>query len=345
VVGAGLAREEVRDVRVVLLEAFNAPLRISERGLPVARPDQVLVRVEASGVNALDIEIRDGRAPQARVNPPAVLGLDLAGVVVLTGRDVPGFRAGDEVYGLTGGVADLPGSLAEFAAVDARLLALKPSAVSMREAAAMPLAVLTAWEGLVDRAGVHHGQRVLVHGGAGGVGHLAVQLARAFGAEVFATGAPRSLATIESLGAVPIDYTTTPVEEYVGRCTGGDGFDIVLDTIGGPTLDASFAAVRAHTGHVVSTRGWGSHSLTPLSRRAATFSGVFTLLPLLTGIGRARHGRILRAVAALADSGALRPVLDPRRFGLEGTADAHEQVENGTSDGKVVIEHAHGSAP
>ncbi|MFC3502834.1 zinc-dependent alcohol dehydrogenase family protein [Micromonospora krabiensis] len=325
-------------MRAVLLHEFGGPLTLTEIEEPVAGPGQVLVRVAASGVNPLDTKIRAGKAAHARTRPPAVLGMDLAGVVAAVGPEVTGFAPGDEVYGLTGGVGDLQGSLADYAAVDARLLARKPESLSMRAAAALPLAVITSWEALVDRARVSTGHRVLVHGGAGGVGQAAIQIARARGAAVFATGSARSMPTITRLGATPIDYTTSSVEEYVARHTGGEGFDIVFDTVGGATLDASFAAVRTYTGHVVSALGWGTHSLAPLSFRGATYSGVFTLLPMLSGRGREHHGEILRAASALADAGGLTPVLDDRRFTLATVADAHTLVESGTATGKVVID-------
>ncbi|MFD1657194.1 zinc-dependent alcohol dehydrogenase family protein [Streptomyces caeni] len=325
-------------MRAVVLEQFGTPLVLARVEDPVPGPGQVLVRVEASGVNPLDTKIRAGRAAHAQSRLPAVLGLDLAGVVEETGPDVTGFAPGDEVYGLTGGVGDLQGSLAEYAAVDARLLAPRPASMTLREAAALPLVVITAWEGLVDRAGVHSGQKVLIHGGAGGIGHVAVQIARARGAEVFATGSTASLETIRRLGATAVDYTATSVEDYVAEHTGGEGFDIVFDTVGGTTLDASFAAVRTYTGHVVSALGWGSHSLAPLSFRGATYSGVFTLLPMLTGRGREHHGDILREAAALADEGALKPLLDPRHFTLSTVMDAHAAVESGTAEGKVVVD-------
>ncbi|SCF05173.1 NADPH:quinone reductase [Micromonospora coriariae] len=325
-------------MRAAVLREFGVPLRVDEIDQPTARVGQVLVRVVASGVNPLDTKIQAGKAAHARIQLPAVLGLDLAGVVAAVGDGVTGFEPGDEVYGLCGGVGDLPGSLAEYAAVDARLLAHRPRTLSMRESAALPLAAITSWEGLVDRARVGAGQKVLVHGGAGGVGHVGVQLARARGAEVYATGAPTSMGAIESLGAVPIDYTSTTVEEYVERCTAGEGFDIIVDNVGGATLDASFAAVRRYHGHVVSALGWGSHSLAPLSFRGATYSGVFTLLPMLTGRGREHHGEILREIAALADAGALRPRLDPRLFTLDTVMDAHRLVADGASDGKVVVD-------
>jgi NADPH2:quinone reductase len=325
-------------MRALVLEEFGTPLVLKDIEKPTAGPGQVLVRVKASGVNPLDTKIRAGKAPHAKRILPAVLGLDLAGVVEQVGDGVTGFAPGDEVYGMTGGVGDLQGSLAEYAAVDARLLAHKPASLSMQEAAALPLVVITAWEGLVDRAQVRKGHKVLVHGGAGGIGQVAVQIARARGAEVYATGSARSLETIQRLGATPIEYTTTTVEEYVAKYTGGEGFDIIFDTVGGKTLDASFTAARTYTGHVVSALGWGTHSIAPLSFRGATYSGVFTLLPMLTGRGREHHGEILREVAALADSGLLKPVLDPRRFTLDTVADAHTAVETGATTGKVVVD-------
>jgi NADPH:quinone reductase len=321
-------------MRAVVLEEFGGPLILSEIAKPTPGPGQVLVRIAASGVNPLDTKIRAGKAGHARSVLPAVLGLDLAGVVEEVGADVTGFAPGDEVFGMTGGVGDLQGSLAEYAAVDARLLARKPPALTMRQAAALPLVFITAWEGLVDRAGVHAGQKVLVHGGAGGIGHVAVQLAQARGAQVFATGSPRRL------GATPIDYTSTSAEAYVDEHTGGEGFDIVYDTVGGETLDASFTAARTYTGHVVSALGWGTHGLAPLSFRGATYSGVFTLLPMLTGRGREHHGEIMLQAAALAEAGALEPRVDTRHFTLATVAAAHELVERGEADGKVVVDVA-----
>jgi NADPH2:quinone reductase len=324
-------------MKAIVLDKFGTEpvLRSIER--PSPGRGEVLVRVEASGVNPLDIKIMAGAAGHARVTPPMVLGLDLAGVVAGIGAGVTGFDVGDEVYGLTGGVGDRQGSLAEYAAVDADLLALKPAHLSMTEAAALPLAAITAWEGLVDRAGVHAGQTVLVHGGAGGVGHVAVQLAVARGATVFATGSARDLDALRSLGAEPIDHRATSVEKYVAAATGGDGFDVIFDAVGGATLDASFAAVRTYSGHVVSILGWGTHSLAPLSFRGATYSGVFTLLPLLTGEGRAHHGEILTATAALVDAGLMTPTVDPTPYDLETVAAAHRAVASGKSRGKVTV--------
>ena len=324
-------------MQAALLDGANQPFRIASVVRPKPGRGEVLIRISASGVNPLDLKIRAGQAGHARHPLPAVLGIDLAGTVETVGSDVSAFRAGDEVYGMTGGVGGVPGSLAQYAAVDAALLARKPANLSMREAASLPLIIITAWEGLIDRAGVHAGQRVLIHGGAGGVGHVAVQLARARGAQVFATGSAANIAYITELGATPIDYGTTTVEQYVARHTDGNGFDLIYDTVGGATLDASFNAVRRF-GHVVSALGWGTHALAPLSFRAASYSGVFTLLPLLTGEGRAHHGDILRETASLVEAGKLRPRLDPRRFSLSNVDAAHEALADRSARGKIVVD-------
>jgi NADPH:quinone reductase-like Zn-dependent oxidoreductase len=325
-------------MRALIVDVVNGPLRLVSIPRPVPGPGQVLVRIKASGVNPLDGKIRSGQAAHARQPLPAVLGMDLAGTIEALGEGVSGWLPGDEVYAMATGIGGAQGSLAQFAVVDARLLAHKPGNLSMRETAGLPLVLITAWEGLVDRARVRAGQKVLIHGGAGGGGHVAVQIARAFGAEVFATGSAGQQAIIESFGATFIDYRKSSVEDYVAEHTGGEGFDIVYDTVGGETLDASFKAARVYEGHVVSCLGWGQHSLAPLSFRAATYSGVFTLLPLLTGKGGEHHGQILRDAAKLIEAGKLKPLLDPRQFTLQTAEAAHELLAGGAAQGRLVIE-------
>ena len=320
-----------------LVESPDGEFRETKIPQPALAAHQVLVRIAASGVNPLDTKIRAAKAPHARQPLPAVLGLDMAGTVEAVGPGVTAFRPGDEVYGMVGGVGGHQGTLAEKIVADANLLAHKPRNLTMRQAAALPLSVITAWEGLVDRATLHDGQKVLIHAGAGGVGHIAVQIARAFGADVFATVSPEKTQIVADFGATPINYRAMSVEEYVATHTGGQGFDIVYDTVGGATLDASFAAVKRYTGHALSCLGWGSHALAPLSFRGATYSGVFTLLPLLTGEGRAHHGEILTRAAALAEAGKLRPLLSEQRFSTADIAAAHALVASG-SVGKVIVE-------
>ncbi len=320
-----------------LVEGTDGKFREVELARPVLEGNQVLVKIAASGVNPLDTKIRRNTAAHAQQPLPAVLGLDMAGTVEEVAPGVSGFRPGDEVYGMVGGVGGLQGTLAQLTAVDADLLAHKPQNLSMREAAALPLSIITAWEGLVDRAKVHADQTVLVHAGAGGVGHVAVQIAQAFGAKVFATVSPEKKSVVEGFGAFPINYRSVSVEKYVALHTEGKGFDIVYDTVGGATLDASFAAVKRYTGHVLSCLGFGSHSLAPLSFRGATFSGVFTLLPMITGESRAHHGEILGQAAALVEAGKLKPLLHDQRFTTADIAVAYTLVEASVL-GKVIVE-------
>ena len=302
-------------MRAALLTAAQADFTLADLPMPEPKAGEVRVRIIASGVNPLDTKIRAGVAAHARQPLPAVLGMDLAGVVETVGEGVTAFKPGDEVYGMATGIGGLQGSQAEYAAVDADFLALKPEALDFRQAAALPLVVITAWEGLMDNARLQPGQTVLVQGGAGGVGHVAVQIAKAFGARVFATASKDDFDYLASIGATPIDRDT-PVADYVAQHTGGEGFDIVYDTVGGPAIDAAFEAVKTR-GHVTSALGREAHNLAPLSLRAATYSAVFTLLPLLTGKGRKHHGNILREIARLADAGQLAPRIDPRHFGLD----------------------------
>ncbi|WP_332730455.1 zinc-dependent alcohol dehydrogenase family protein [Pseudomonas sp. ESBL2] len=323
-----------------IAESAQTPLVVRHIARPVPGKGQVLVRIHAAGVNPLDTKIAIGAGAHARQELPAVLGLDLAGTVVELGEAVDGFTPGQEVFGMAGGIGGAQGTLAEYIAVDARLIASKPHALGMREAAALPLVFITAWEGLVDHANVRSGQRVLIHGGAGGVGQVAVQLAKARGAEVYATGSVGNLDFIRALGATAIDYQTQRVEAYVEQFTAGEGFDIVYDTVGGSTLDASFKAVKPYTGHVLSCLGWGQHSLAPLSFKSATYSGVFTLAPLLTGKVREHHGSILREAAVLANAGQLAIRVDPQQFALDEVNDAFRQVAEGRGRGKTVIQLA-----
>lgn len=325
-------------MRAVFVDVLkeNSNLRLAEIECPTPKDNQVLVRIQASGVNPIDVKIRTGKAPYAKAQVPAILGMDLAGVVEKVGSNVTGYRVGDEVYGLTGGLNGIPGTLAEFAAVDPDFLAKKPTHLSMREAAAIPLVYLTAWEGLVDRARIQPGQKVLILGGSGGVGHIAVQIAKAFGAEVFATASPEKHPMVKECGATPIDRKM-PIDQIVETFTQCKGFDIVYDTVGGSALEDAFKAVRNY-GHALSCVGFAQQDLKPISFRGASYSGVFVLLPALTGEGRLHHGNILREATKMAETGKLHPVVDPRRFTLETADQAHHALMQGTAFGKLVID-------
>src|SRR5579871_3521022 len=182
-----------------IVDEPNGAFRRIELPRPEPGARQVVVRIHAAGVNPLDTKIRAGHAEHARQPLPAVLGVDMAGTVEEVGAGVTEFRPGDEVYGMVGGVGGLQGTLAEFVAADAVLLARKPKLLTMQQAAVMPLVTITAWEGLVDKANVQPGQTVLIHAGAGGVGYAAVQIALARGAQVYATVSQDKRAFVEAL--------------------------------------------------------------------------------------------------------------------------------------------------
>lgn len=321
-------------MKAALLQEVKSPLRVISVTRPTPGTGEVLVRIAAAGTNPLDAKIQAGEAAHARQPAPAILGLDMAGTVEAVGTGVTRFRVGDDVYGMVGGVGGNPGTLADYVSADERLLASKPANLTMREAAVLPLVTITAWEGLVDRVGVRAGQSLLVIGGAGGVGHVVVQLGLAFGADVHATGNPASRAVIEHLGAHFIDRNA-PITDAVRELTGGRGFDIVYDTVG--ALDTAFAAV-ARFGHVTSSLGWGTHPLAPLSFKGGTYSGVFTLTPLIEGEGREHHGEILEQARLLVEAGKLLPLVDPRRFTLDEANAAYAALKRGDGIGKIAID-------
>ncbi|MEO1129753.1 MAG: zinc-dependent alcohol dehydrogenase family protein [Planctomycetota bacterium] len=328
-------------MKATLLHSYSdgALLQPGEVDTPAVKPGHLLVRIAASSVNTVDTKIRKmggpgGLAPQT----PAILGMDFAGTVEAIGDDVHGYALGDEVYGCAGGLGALPGTLAESICADARLLAHKPKTLSMREAAALPLVAITAYEG-VTRARVAPGQKVLVHGGSGGVGHVALQLAKHLGAEVYSTGGGKpQLELIERLGGTAINYKTESVESYIAAHAGGVGFDVVFDTVGDRNMLNSFEAVRL-SGDVVTTTTMCELDLTSAHLKGLTLHIVFMLIPMIHDIGRETHAEILREVAHIVDGGGLTPVLDASRFTLDEAAAAHAHLESGRAMGKVVIEH------
>ncbi len=304
---------------------------------PQVKAGHVLIKVAATSVNTVDTMIR-AMGDDLPIAPalPAVLGMDFAGTVEEVGEGVTDYKIGDEVYGCAGGLADLQGTLAEYMVADAKLIALKPQNLSMREAAALPLVAITAYEGLM-RAGISEGQKVLVHGGSGGVGHVALQLARYFGAEVYSTGGgDNQLALIEKLGAYPINYKTETVADYVAKYTEGAGFDVVFDSVGGENMANSFEAA-ALNGQVASTVAMVNMDLSLAHFKGLSLHVVFMLIPMLHNIKREEHGKILNELSQIVEAGELTPVLDNEMFSLEQTGKAHERLASGKALGKVVI--------
>ena len=327
-------------MKAMVIGDFGGPevFEAAELAKPEVKPGHVLVRIAASSVNTVDTMIRQmGRDLPISPEPPAVLGMDFAGTVEAVGDGVSAFAEGDEVYGCAGGLMELQGTLAEYMLADARLVARKPKNLSMREAAALPLVGITAYEGL-QRAGIENGQRVLVHGGAGGVGHVALQIARHLGAVVYATGSSdKQLALIEELGATGINYRTETVADYVGSHTGGAGFDLVFDSVGGANMLNSFEAAKLN-GQVASTVAMVELDLSLAHFKGLSLHVVFMLIPMIHDHGREAHGRILEAISAIVEAGNLKPVLDDNRYSLAEAGAAHARLASGEAMGKIVVE-------
>ena len=317
----------------------DSVFEVADVAKPEAKPGEVLVNIAASSVNTVDTMIRKmGKELPLSPDTPAILGMDFAGTVEAVGEDVSEFSVGDEVYGCAGGLADLPGTLAEYIAADKRLMAKKPKNLSIREAAALPLVGITAYEGLM-RAGVESGQKVLVHGGSGGVGHVALQLAKHFGADVYSTGGgEKQLALIEQLGGTPINYKTEAVAQYVEKYTGGVGFDVVFDSVGGLNMANSFEAA-ALNGHVASTVAMCELDLSVAHFKGLSLHVVFMLIPMLHNYKREQHAATLQSLAQFVEASGLTPVLDETGYSLEQAGEAHARLESRQAMGKVIIEH------
>ncbi|MET9265755.1 zinc-binding dehydrogenase [Amycolatopsis sp. NPDC004079] len=306
-------------VELVRFGAADAAFAARELPRPVPGPGQVLVRVAATSVNPLDLQTRRGDY-RDQVALPAVIGNDVSGVVVETGPGASDFEPGDEVWYLAPVFAG-QGTYAEYHVVDQALVARKPEGLSHVEAAGLALVGITAWEALVERAAVRAGERVLVHGGAGGVGSVAVQLASALGAEVVTTARERDHEFVAGLGAdAAIDFSAG---DYVPQVRALGGVDVVLDTVGGDTLARSPEAL-ADRGRVVSIvdipepqnllAAWGVN---------ATYHFLFV------SPGRAK----LEALTRLIEQGKLRPVIGAV-LPLADIASAHALVEGGSAGGR-----------
>ncbi len=307
---------------------------------PELKSGHVLIKVAATSVNQIDCKIRAGVVSAIAPDFPAILHGDVAGVIEAIGPDVSGFKVGDEVYGCAGGLKGTAGALAEYMLADARLIAHKPRSLSMQQAAALPLVSITAWEGLFKRAQLTDKKSILIHGGIGGVGHIAVQLARWRGAQVFTTVLrDEDFSLAKSLGAdTVINAKEETLETYLSGLTHNRGFDIVFDTVGGPNLDKSLLAA-SENGAVVATAARSTHDLTPMHSKGLSLHVIFMLLPILKNQRREEHGKILEEVAKIADEGKLKPLVDPHVFSLVTVKDAHALLESGQAKGKVVISY------
>jgi alcohol dehydrogenase len=308
---------------------------------PQPRDTDLLVQIHAASINPVDFKIRDGKLkPVLRYRLPIILGSDLSGVVVEVGAGVRGFKPGDEVYARAD--KDRIGTFAEYIAIREESVAPKPKSLSMEEAASIPLVALTSWQSFVERAALQPGQKVLIHAGSGGVGTIAIQLARHLGAFVATTTSTSNVEWVKALGAdLVIDYKTQDFASVL------ENYDLVLDTVGGKTLEDSLRVLKPG-GKVISISGppdpgfareWKlgwvmeqamrvlSYRVRRQARRLGVNYSFFFMKP---------SGEQLRTIGALIDAGVVRPVVD-RVFPLEETNEALAYVERGRAKGKVVV--------
>lgn len=327
-------------MKAQVITRFGKPevFKLTKVAKPTLLPQHVLIKVHATSVNQIDCKIRSGALTSIAPEFPAILHGDVAGVIDSLGEDVTSFEVGDEVYACAGGVRGCEGALAEYMLADSRLIAKKPQTLSMEQAAALPLVAITAWEALFSKAKIKPEDTVLIHGGVGGVGHVAVQLAKWCGARVCTTVLKEEDFPIVAGFKVDeiINAKQESVQTYVERLTAGDGFDLVFDTVGGSNLDGSLLAATWN-GQVVTTAARSTHDLSPLHEKGLSLHAVFMLLPLLRNQGREEHGKILRKIAGIVDEGKLKPLIDPRRFTLETVDQAHALLESGKARGKIVL--------
>ncbi|MGG6894632.1 MULTISPECIES: NADP-dependent oxidoreductase [Rhizobium] len=321
--------------------AKGGALRLGESPAPDLRDNDVLVEVHAASVNLLDAKIRDGEFKLILpYRLPLILGNDVAGVVVRVGSKVRHFKPGDEVYARPG--QDRIGAFAEFIAMNEADVAMKPKNLTMEEAASLPLVALTAWQVLVERGGLKKGQKVLIHAGSGGVGTIAIQLAKYIGAHVATTTSTANVDLVKNLGAdVVVDYKKDDFEKVL------KGYDVVLNSLGKDTLEKSLRVLKPG-GKLISISGPPDPEFARENGSGWLLQQVMRLLS--SGIRRKsrRHGvgysflfmtangEQLGQIASLIEAGALRPVVD-RVFPFENVNEALVYVETGRAKGKVVI--------
>ena len=319
----------------------QVPLRLADMPTPEPHEDEVLVEVHAAGVNLLDAKIRGGEFKLILpYRLPLILGHDVAGVVVKVGTRVRQFKLGDEVYARADDFRI--GTFAEFVPIKEASLALKPKGLTMEEAASIPLVGLTAWQALVEKAGLKKGQKVFIQAGSGGVGTFAVQLAKHLGATVAATTGTTNVALVKNLGAdVVIDYKTQDFEDVLRD------YDVVLNSQDGKTLEKSLRILK-RGGKLISISGPPDPQF---GREVAAPGFVRLVMRLLSssvrrkaqqlGVGYSflfmkASGSQLREITRLIDAEAIRPVLD-RVFAFASTNEALAYVGAGRAKGKVVV--------
>lgn len=327
---------------IVMQQAGDAEvLHLAEVKQPeINNPDELLVEIKAAGINPIDTKLRSNGTYYPD-NLPAILGCDGAGTVIAVGSAVKRFKPGDEVYYFYGGIGgDEQGNYAEYNVIKEAYVAHKPKNLSFVEAATTPLVLITAWEALNHQAKIQYGQTVLIHAGSGGVGHIAIQLAKVAGCKVITTVSSDSKAQlVRALGADEvIRYDLTDFAEKALKLTNGNGVDVVFDTVGGATFEASFNALKPY-GHLVTLLQPSQH----VDWKLARMKNITTSLELMLSPAfynwsevRLQQTEILNQGKTLFESGKLKIAVN-HELSLESVVDAHRLIEKGSMEGKAVL--------
>ena len=332
-----------RKMKAIIMTDKGSPdvLQLVEIPEPeITHPEQVKIKIKAAGVNPIDTKVRrnGGFYQQQPIYP--VLGCDGAGEIVSVGDSVTAYKAGDEVWFCNGGLGEELGNYAEYTVIDSRWIALKPKNISYIEAAAMPLVLITAWSALFDKGNLQKDQTVLIHGGAGGVGHVAIQLAKLKGAEVISTVSSEQKAElVRSLGADhTINYSENGFVDEVNRITDGYGADLVIDTVGHEVFKDSITAT-AYFGRLITLLDPGMVTFSEARMRNLLIGFELMLTPMLKGLDKARdkHVSILEQCAQWVEQGELSVHISDVLL-LGDVVAAHNKIEQGHMMGKIVLE-------
>lgn len=304
----------------------------------ISSTTDVLIKLKAAGVNPVDAKFRKGMYPINQF--PAILGCDGAGIIEATGKDVTRFKEGDEVYFFHGGIGNGPGNYAEYIVLDERFIALKPQSVDFVHAAALPLVFITAWEALHDRARIQSGQTVLIHAGAGGVGHIAIQVAKAAGAKVCTTiSSDKKASFVKELGAdYAINYKEQNFVDAIMEWTNGAGVDIAMDNVGGELIETTFSAIKHYGDLVTLLQVPDKIDWTNARMRNLRFSFEIMLTPLLFNLVEAQKHQtwILEQCTRMVEENKLN-IHVSEVFSLEQTNLAHQKIDSGSTSGKIAL--------
>jgi NADPH:quinone reductase-like Zn-dependent oxidoreductase len=305
-------------MKAAVIREYGAPIEISDIPQPALLADSVLIEVHAASVNPVDGIVQAGYLKEMMpITFPFTMGFDISGVVVEVGAQVSKFKKGDNVFSRPNGMQ--AGTIAEYAVIKEEELAIKPSNISHQEAASIPLVGLTAWQAMVAKGSLQKGQKILIHAGSGGVGTLAIQMAKHLGAEVATTTSAVNAEMVKNLGAdVVIDYKTQKFEEELSD------YDLVFDMLGGEIMEKSFKILKKG-GCLVSIKGEDSKGLA--EQYGVRFEAFF-MWP---------SGEMLSKLAQLISDGALKPVIDST-FSIDQVQEAYDYLQGGRAKGKIVIQ-------